>query len=140
MQEQVREQNIVRQENPNKLVDYQKPEGIRWSRVIGYIVGVIEVILAARFVLKLLGANPASGFVDFIYAITYPFVLPFLGIFRNLEEQELSAVLEWSTLVAMAVYGIVAFGIQRLVILMTTKTDTEVQERVTSEQKNIDQI
>ena len=35
------------------------------TQVVWYVLSVIEVILAFRFMLKLLGANPEAGFTKF---------------------------------------------------------------------------
>lgn len=34
------------------------------ENAVWYLVGFIEILLGFRFVLKMLGANPESGFVD----------------------------------------------------------------------------
>ena len=88
------------------------------ERVIYYVLGLLEVLLAFRFVFKLLGANPASGFVSFIYSITQIFLAPFTAIFRASVTQgiETKAVLEPSTLIAMVVYALIAWGIVKLII------------------------
>jgi hypothetical protein len=62
-------------------------------------------LLGLRFVLRLLGASSASGFVSFIYTVTYPFVAPFFGMFRTQFGYGV-ARLEFETLVAMAAYAI----------------------------------
>ena len=36
------------------------------NRVLYTLLGGLEILLAARFVLKLIGANPGSGFAAFI--------------------------------------------------------------------------
>src|SRR6478609_2357189 len=51
------------------------------ANVVWYILGVIEILLAFRFVLKLLGANPNSGFVDFVYSVSGVLTAPFDTIF-----------------------------------------------------------
>src|SRR4051812_38890275 len=51
------------------------------ANIIWYILGIVEVLLAFRFVMKLLGANPNSGFVDFIYSVTSVLTAPFDNIF-----------------------------------------------------------
>ncbi len=84
----------------------------RGTQVVWYILGIIEVLLAFRFVLKLLGANPSAGFSHFIYSVTYLFAAPFLNVFRV--SQVAGSILEWTTLLAMLVYWIVAFGIIKL--------------------------
>ena len=65
-------------------------------------LGVLEVVLALRFVLKLLGANPASGFGLFIYGLTWLFTLPFAGLIPNWVSDQ--SILEVTTLFAMVVY------------------------------------
>src|SRR5688572_33376711 len=66
--------------------DKQQIVGVS-TNAIFYIVGVIEVILIFRFMLKILGANPGSGFVSFIYNISSPFEMPFRGIFSSAATQ-----------------------------------------------------
>ena len=86
------------------------------ARIVWYIAGVVLVLLALRFVLVLLGANPANGFTNFIYTISHPFAAPFFGIFGYSLKYGVSRV-ELSTLVAMAVYALVAYGIARLLTI-----------------------
>ncbi|HEX9494691.1 MAG TPA: YggT family protein [Candidatus Limnocylindria bacterium] len=50
------------------------------TRVVTLLFTVLEVLLLIRFVLKLLGANPAQPLVSGLYAITEPLVRPFQGI------------------------------------------------------------
>jgi uncharacterized protein YggT (Ycf19 family) len=84
------------------------------TRLIAFIAGVLLVLLAFRFILILFGANKGNGFVDFIYSVSYPFARPFFGMF-GYDLQYGVARIEISTLVAMAVYGLVAYGIIKLV-------------------------
>ena len=65
-----------------------------------------------RLLLRLLGANEASGFVTFIYDLSHIFVGPFNGIFND---QALGrSVFEASTLIAMIIYALIAWGIVSL--------------------------
>lgn len=88
---------------------------------IWYVVGVLEVILAIRFVLKLFGANPSSGFVDFTYSLSGVFTAPFRGIFSTPtnEGDVTTGVFETSTLVALIVYGLVGWGLVKLITLQS---------------------
>lgn len=81
-------------------------------RVVWFITGAIVVDLAARFLLKLLGANTGNAFVDFVYATTDGLTAPFRGIFG--EAASGGSVFEPSTLVAMLVYPLIAWGIVSL--------------------------
>lgn len=91
-----------------------------WKRIVYYILGVIEVLLAFRLIFKLLGANPASGFVSAIYTLTNIFMSPFSGIFRTASARgvETQAVLEPATIVAMIVYAVIAWGIAKLIEIL----------------------
>lgn len=86
------------------------------ARIIWYIVGVLLVLLAFRFVLALLGANPNNGFANFIYSVSHPFVAPFFSLFGYNLRYGVSRF-EAFTLVAMAVYAIIAWGLARLATL-----------------------
>ncbi len=90
----------------------------RAKQIIYFIFGAIEVLLAVRFILLVLGANEASGFVRFIYGLSRPFVLPFQGIFG--EPTLGAAVVEWASLVGIIVYALVAYGLARLAELIYT--------------------
>jgi hypothetical protein len=81
----------------------------RSSQIIMYILYVLEALLAFRFVLKLLGANPYAGFTDLIYTLSAVPLAPFRFVFgtNNLG----AATFEWSTLLAMLVYYFIAIGL-----------------------------
>ena len=85
--------------------------------LIYFFLGVLEVLLAFRLVLKLTGASLASAFVKIIYSLTGIFILPFEGIFRRGFSQgiETTSVLEPSTVVAIIVYAVLGWGIVRLI-------------------------
>jgi hypothetical protein len=86
------------------------------ARVIWFICGVIEVLLGFRFVLALLGANPANSFANFIYSASHPFVAPFFSLFGYKLHYGVSRF-EIETLVAMLVYAIIAWGLVKLVTI-----------------------
>ncbi len=84
------------------------------ERVIYYITGVLLTLLAFRFVLSLLGANRENPFADFIFGVSYPFVAPFFGLFGYDVQYGVSRF-EIETLVAIAVYALLAYGIVKLI-------------------------
>jgi cation transport ATPase len=96
--------------------------GVIAARVVWLIAGVILTLLAIRFVFIMLGANPNSGFVNFIYSVSHPFAAPFFGIFGYTQSLG-NAKVEWTTLVAMAVYALIAWGIARLLTIRHPRTD-----------------
>ena len=103
-----------------EIVVKHNTERFTASRVVYYILGVLEALLAFRLVFRLLGANPNSGFVSFIYSITRVFLVPFTTIFRSAATEgiETTAVLEPGTIIAMIVYALIAWGIVKLFIVM----------------------
>lgn len=114
----------VKGEAPQKV--YEKKKTIfRFTQIIWYILGVIEVLLAFRVILKALGANPFIGFTSFIYSITDPLVGPFQGIL-GVSVTGNSAI-EWSTLIAATVYICVAWGLVYLLDLIYPITPKDVE-------------
>lgn len=86
------------------------------ERVIYLLGGILIALLAIRFLLSLLGANRGSGFADFIYTVTHPFVSPFFGLF-NYREQFGVSRFEFETLIAIVVYAIIMAILARLVTI-----------------------
>lgn len=87
----------------------------RGTQVVWYLFYAVEVLLLFRFVLKLMAANPDAWFTSFVYAVSYPFAGPFLYVVRS--TQVSGSVFEWTTLLAMAVYWVLAWGIVRLFVM-----------------------
>lgn len=87
----------------------------RGTQIVWYILGLVEALLVFRFILKLLSANAGAGFTDFIYAASGPFVAPFVAVFKVSKIQ--GSVFEWTTLLAMLVYYVVAWGIIKLLVM-----------------------
>jgi hypothetical protein len=86
------------------------------ANVVWYIVGFIEILLAFRLILKLFGANPSSGFVDFMYTVTGVLTAPFDNIFgvTSSATSTVHSVFEPSILVAGVVYALIGWGIVKL--------------------------
>lgn len=111
-------------EAPQKV--YEKKKTIfRSSQIIWYVVGLLEVLLGFRLIFKILAANETSGFVNMIYAITDKLILPFRQIFQ--EGVSGNSVLEPSTIVAMIVYAIFAWGLVYLLDLINPITPERVE-------------
>ncbi len=104
----------------------------RGVQVVWYIAGVLEILLAFRFFLKLLGANPAAGFTDFIYSVTHVFAAPFLNVFRIAVVE--GKVFEWTTLLAMVVYWLIAIGIVELFLMSKSVSTPEAAAKLEAEE------
>jgi len=88
------------------------------SSILYIVLSFIEVVIGLRFVLELLGANPSSAFVTWIYNWSMPFVAPFAGIFGQSSSAvgqgtATTSVFDWTALIALVVYGIIGYFIVR---------------------------
>ena len=84
--------------------------------MVWLVLGILEALLALRFGLKLIGANPASPFAVALYGFTGLFLFPFAGLTGSPAAGGM--VLEFSTLVAMLVYGLFAWAIERIIFVI----------------------
>jgi len=105
----------------------------RGTQIVWYILGLLEALLAFRFVLKLLGANPNAGFTSFIYGISGPFAAPFLNVFKISKVE--GNIFEWTTLLAMLVYWLIAVGITKLFVMGKTVSTPEAAVKLDNENK-----
>jgi hypothetical protein len=105
----------------------------RGTQIVWYILGIIEALLMFRFVLKLLAANPSAGFSHFIYSVTYVFAAPFLSVFRS--PRVSGSILEWTTLLAMLVYYLVALALIRLFFMSKTVSTPEAAVKLENQEK-----
>jgi hypothetical protein len=105
----------------------------RGTQIVWYILGLIEILLAFRLVLKMLAANPGAGFTSFIYGTTYIFAAPFLNVFRVSRVE--GNVFEWTTLLAMFVYLVVAWGIIKLFLMGKTVSTPEAAVKLEQQEK-----
>ena len=90
------------------------------ANLVKYAVGLVVVLLAFRLVLKLFGANPSSGFVDFLYGLTGVLIAPFNLIFSVATPATGDVVgsgFEPSILVAAVIYALIGWGIVKLLNL-----------------------
>jgi len=110
--------------NPTKIkaTDTQTTE-----YVIYFLFGMLEIILAFRMIFKLAGASTASAFVRFVYGLSGVFIMPFEGIFRRGFTQgiETTSVLEPSTIVALLVYMVLAWGLVKLLGILSGEVQTD---------------
>lgn len=101
----------------------------RGAQVVWYTLSVIEGLLAIRFALKLLQANVDAFFTSFIYSVSYIFVFPFVAVFQN--SSIATSVFEWTTLLAMFVYWLLAVAIIKLFIMSKSVSATEADRKLT---------
>jgi hypothetical protein len=89
---------------------------------IQWFIAVLEVTLAIRFVLKLIGADPNNLFAGFLYALTEIILFPFSSIVRS-PSLHPNQAFEWSTLIAMAIYALLFWAIGRFLRILISSPE-----------------
>jgi len=99
------------------------------NNITALLTGLINVSfsisgigLFLRFLFRLFGANPEAPFTQFLYNSTSPLLYPFRGIFEPyVIEQEF--VFEFSTLIATAIYALIAWLLTELVRFIARQSE-----------------
>ena len=99
------------------------------TQLIWLLLGILETMLALRFVFKLIGVNAANLFATFLYKLTDFFVAPFASLTGAPASGGM--VFEFSTIIAMIVYALVGWGLERLVYVLFYKPRGAVSTRQT---------
>src|SRR3990172_9353599 len=79
------------------------------TQLIWLLVGLLEGVLGLRVIFKLIGVNAENTFASLLYKVTDFFVAPFASLTGAPAANGM--VLEVSTLIAMVVYALVAWGL-----------------------------
>ena len=85
------------------------------TQFVYLLAGIIEGFIAIRFLLKLIGANPANEFASLIYGVAGFFLAPFFGLTGTPAAGPV--VLEIPDLIAILVYALLAWVIVRVLWL-----------------------
>jgi YggT family protein len=102
------------------------------DRIMWTILVMLEILLGLRFMLKLIAANPNSGFSVFIYGITGAFLAPFHALLGTPTFGGSS--LEVTTLVAMVVYALLFWVLVRVIQIVMDRPSARTVTRSTREQ------
>ena len=102
------------------------------TQVVWLLLSIFEALLALRFVLKLIGANPASPFAVVLYGFTGLFLYPFAGLIGTPAAGGM--VMEISTLIAMLVYGLIAWAVERIIFVIFYRPRGPVTQTTTTDQ------
>lgn len=89
------------------------------NRFLWSMLAFLEILLAFRFLLRLIAANPDSGFAMLMYGITGVFVGPFNGLISTPTFGGSS--LEVTTLIAMLVYALIFWGIAYVIRMVVDR-------------------
>lgn len=86
------------------------------SGLIWFAFGVLEALIGLRVIFRLIGANPQNPFANFIYNSSRLYLVPFASLTANPAVDGL--VLEITSMMAMVIYALIAWGIVRLLWLI----------------------
>lgn len=81
----------------------------RVSQVVDYLFYLSYGLIALQFVLRLMGARPGNGFVQFITSVSWPLLAPFEGIVPTPANGAYR--IELSYLLALVVYSLIHLAI-----------------------------
>ncbi len=99
------------------------------TQLIWLLVGLLEGVLALRFIFKLIGVNAANAFASLLYSVTDLFVAPFASLTGA--PAAAGMVLEISTLIAMVVYALIGWVLARIAYVLFYRPTGPVSTRQT---------
>jgi len=100
------------------------------TQMIWLLLSLLEAVIALRFVFKLIGVNPANSFATLLYNVTDFFVAPFASLTGAPSAGGM--VLEISSILAMIVYLLVFWALERIVYVLFYRPRGPVSVRQTT--------
>jgi len=100
------------------------------TQLIWLLLTLLEAVLALRVVFKLIGVNGANPFATLLYGFTGFFVAPFASLTGAPSAEGM--VLEISTIIAMIVYLLIAWALERIVYVLFYRPRGPVSVRQTT--------
>ena len=134
--ERIVERDPVVRAQRQVVEDPSAPGRVLVARIAGLIwllFGILDALIFVRIVLKMVAANPASGFAAFVYNLTGVFLLPFSNLIASPVIG--TGVFEIFSVIAMVVYALLAWVIVRLFVLIFTPARTS--RRVTTYRRDL---
>ena len=109
--ELLREEEAFRlQQEQGRLEAARKSNTFAWIvNAIAFLVGLLEVLLVLRFVLRVAGANTGNTFAQFIYSLSEPFIAPFSTLFISPVTGGGANIFDLNVLVAIVVYALLGW-------------------------------
>ena len=115
---------VVASAPPERMTAVEAPRyNFRAAAIVWFIIGAVEVLVAARFLGKLFGASAQSDFVHLIYQVSGVLVAPFAGIFGDTASK--TNVFETASLVAIVVYAVIGWGLVVFIRIATAPHGTK---------------
>jgi hypothetical protein len=108
----------------------QRVATFRATQMIWLLVGLLEAVIALRVVFKLIGVNAANTFAALLYSVTDFFVAPFASL--TSAPAAGGMVLEISSIIAMIVYLLIAWALERIITVFFYRPRGPVSVRQTT--------
>jgi len=100
------------------------------TQLVWLLFGILEALIALRIGLKLIAANPDSPIAAFVYSFTSLFLLPFQGLVGTPAVGGM--VLEVTSVIAMVVYALIAWALERTIWVIFYRPRGPVDTRTTT--------
>ena len=107
----------------------QRVTNFKATQLIWLLLGLLEAAIALRIVFKLIAVNPANPFAALLYAVTGLFVAPFASLMEAPTAGGM--VLEISSIIAMIVYLLIGWALERIVYVLLYRPRGPVSVRQT---------
>jgi uncharacterized protein YggT (Ycf19 family) len=88
----------------------------KFTQLIWLLFGLLEAAIGLRVIFKLIAVNPNNAFAAFLYRVTDLFLAPFQSLVGSPAAEGM--VLEVSSIIAMIVYALIAWALDRLVYVL----------------------
>lgn len=89
------------------------------TQIILLSFSILEILIALRIVLKLIGANPGNPTVALIYGFTSLFLIPFAGLIKSPAINGM--ILETSSIFAIVIYALTAVAFEKLIWVISSQ-------------------
>jgi hypothetical protein len=107
----------------------QRVATFKVTQMIWLLLGLLEAVIALRVVFKLIGVNGENPFATLLYGVTGLFVAPFASLVGSPAAGGM--VLEISSVLAMIVYFLIAWAVERIVFVIFYQPRGPVSTRQT---------
>ena len=108
----------------------QRVATFKATQIIWLLLGLLEASIALRIVFKLIAVNAANPFAKLLFGATNIFLAPFKSLVGNPTSG--NNVLEITSVIAMLVYLLIAWGIERIVYVLFYRDRGPVSVRQTT--------
>ena len=120
--------------DPEEILEERQEEARTLKFVIGKISDflrwfaiVLEVMLAIRFLFKLIGADPANVFAAFLYALTDIILYPFSNLVHNPSLHPPNQAFELTTLIGMGIYWLLFWLLRSFARILVSEPEEPVE-------------